>query len=84
MSKNRVNFPRSRYGMPKVMVHLYHPCYVIDVTTVEYKEDEMVLRGQGYISLDEIRGAFPLDSIVGDEVDISSVDYSVIPYMEKK
>ena len=50
-----VNTSRPRYGIPKMMVHLDHPCYGVDMATVEYADDERALRGQGYVDLDEIQ-----------------------------
>jgi hypothetical protein len=37
------------------MVHLHHPCVEIDVIEIDDGEDERTLRGQGYISLEDLR-----------------------------
>ena len=42
--------------MDRVMIHLYHPCYLhgLDVWVVDTDEDERIARGQGYISQAEV------------------------------
>jgi hypothetical protein len=43
--------------MNKIMIHLYHPChkYRLDIWEVDNEEDELIARGQGYASQEELK-----------------------------
>ena len=41
--------------MEKIMVNLYHACTEIDVWAIDTEEQEKIARGQGYVSLKELR-----------------------------
>lgn len=38
-----------------IMVHLWHPCYDIDVTVVKNEDEKAILVNQGYVALNDIR-----------------------------